>query len=75
MEAFNFTVGNEDCCCYTFDMRKLTIARSVHKDFVSAVMDVRAKWADVIHLHSSSASTPASPFCHALFCSVCCARA
>lgn len=31
MEAFNFTVGNEDCCCYTFDMRKLKSARCVHK--------------------------------------------
>ncbi|KAF5842529.1 DDB1 and CUL4-associated factor [Dunaliella salina] len=40
MEAFNFTVANEDCCLYTYDMRKLTSALCVHKDFVSAVMDV-----------------------------------
>ncbi|KAL6763169.1 WD40-repeat-containing domain protein [Haematococcus lacustris] len=40
MEAFNFTGANEDCCLYTFDMRKLQSALCVHKDFVSAVMDV-----------------------------------
>lgn len=31
MEAFNFTVANEDCCLYTFDMRKLSSATCVHK--------------------------------------------
>ncbi len=36
MEAFNFTVANEDCCLYTYDMRKLTSALCVHK-----VSDVR----------------------------------
>lgn len=40
MEAFNFTVANEDCNLYSYDMRKLTTATCVHKDFVSAVMDV-----------------------------------
>ena len=40
MEAFNFTAANEDCCLYTYDMRKLQSATCVHKDFVSAVMDV-----------------------------------
>ena len=40
MEAFNFTVANEDTNLYSFDMRKLTIATCVHKDFVSAVLDV-----------------------------------
>lgn len=40
MEALHFTVANEDCCLYTFDMRKLQAATTVHKDFVSAVMDV-----------------------------------
>ncbi|KAK9798589.1 hypothetical protein WJX73_005000 [Symbiochloris irregularis] len=39
-EAFNLTVANEDCCLYTFDIRKLKTATCVHKDFVSAVMDV-----------------------------------
>jgi WD repeat and SOF domain-containing protein 1 len=40
MEAFNFTVANEDCCLYTYDMRKLQAAACVHHDFVSSVMDV-----------------------------------
>lgn len=40
MEAFNFTVANDDCCLYSYDMRKLSSAVCVHKDFVSAVMDV-----------------------------------
>lgn len=40
MEPFNFTLGSEDSNCYTFDMRKLESALNVHKDFVSAVMDI-----------------------------------
>jgi len=40
IEAFNFTVANEDCNLYSYDMRKLDIAACVHKDFVSSVMDV-----------------------------------
>lgn len=40
MEAFNFTAASEDCNLYTYDMRKLQSASCVHKDFVSAVMDV-----------------------------------
>ncbi|EIE25085.1 WD40 repeat-like protein [Coccomyxa subellipsoidea C-169] len=40
MEAFNFTCANEDCNLYTYDMRKLKSAACIHKDFVSAVMDV-----------------------------------
>jgi len=40
MEAFNFTAANEDSSLYTYDMRKLQSATCVHKDFVSAVMDV-----------------------------------
>lgn len=40
MEPFNFTVANEDHNLYTFDMRKLASALMVHKDHVSAVMDV-----------------------------------
>ena len=40
MEAFNFVVANEDHNLYTFDMRKMDSARCVHKDHVSAVMDV-----------------------------------
>eukprot|EP00050_Salpingoeca_kvevrii_P004959 m.267028 g.267028 ORF g.267028 m.267028 type:complete len:523 (+) comp11068_c2_seq1:1655-3223(+) len=40
MEAFNFTAANEDHNLYTFDMRKLDHALNVHKDHVSAVMDI-----------------------------------
>jgi WD repeat and SOF domain-containing protein 1 len=40
MEAFNFTLANEDHNLYTFDMRKLDIARNVHTDHVSAVLSV-----------------------------------
>lgn len=37
MEPINFTVANEDHNLYTYDMRKLTEALRVHKDFVNAV--------------------------------------
>lgn len=40
MEAFNFTLANEDHNLYTFDMRKLDFARNVHTDHVSAVLAV-----------------------------------
>ncbi|GAB9465913.1 Glycoside hydrolase [Globisporangium polare] len=40
MEPFNFTVANEDHNLYTFDMRRMKRALMVHKDHVSAVMDV-----------------------------------
>lgn len=40
MEPLNFTVANEDGNLYSFDMRKLDRAKIVHKDFLSAVMDV-----------------------------------
>eukprot|EP00475_Leptophrys_vorax_P022178 TRINITY_DN3017_c0_g1_i1.p1 TRINITY_DN3017_c0_g1~~TRINITY_DN3017_c0_g1_i1.p1 ORF type:complete len:469 (+),score=124.85 TRINITY_DN3017_c0_g1_i1:43-1407(+) len=40
MEAFNFSVANEDQNCYTFDMRKLDEAALVHRDHVSAVMSI-----------------------------------
>mmetsp|Transcript_25659 Transcript_25659/g.48639 ORF Transcript_25659/g.48639 Transcript_25659/m.48639 type:complete len:455 (-) Transcript_25659:141-1505(-) len=39
-EPLNFTVANEDCNLYSYDMRKLTMATCVHEDFVSAVMDI-----------------------------------
>ena len=31
MEAFNFTVANEDCNLYTYDMRRLQSAACMHK--------------------------------------------
>jgi len=40
MEAFNFVAANEDHNLYTFDMRRLDKARKVHKDHVSAVLDI-----------------------------------
>lgn len=40
MEAFNFTVANEDHNCYTFDMRKMDRASNILKDHVSAVLDL-----------------------------------
>jgi hypothetical protein len=43
MEAFNFTAANEDCCLYTFDMRKLSSARCVHKVRCVCVWRARAR--------------------------------
>lgn len=42
MEAFNFTVANDDHNCYTYDMRRLSTfgAVKVHKDHVAAVMSL-----------------------------------
>lgn len=42
IEAFNFTVANDDQNCYTFDMRRLSRrgALAVHKDHTGAVMTV-----------------------------------
>ncbi|XP_033726889.1 DDB1- and CUL4-associated factor 13-like [Pecten maximus] len=40
MEAFIFTVANEDYNLYTFDMRKLSVPVNIHMDHVAAVMDV-----------------------------------
>jgi len=40
MEAFNFSVANEDNNCYTFDMRRLDKALKVHTDHVAAVLDI-----------------------------------
>ncbi|EFX72618.1 hypothetical protein DAPPUDRAFT_308127 [Daphnia pulex] len=40
MEAFIFTVANEDYNLYTFDMRNLNSPLNVHSDHVSAVIDV-----------------------------------
>ncbi|CAN1286890.1 DDB1- and CUL4-associated factor 13, partial [Linum perenne] len=49
MEPLNFTAvssmillnpANEDCSCYSYDARKLDEAKCVHKDHVSAVMDI-----------------------------------
>ena len=39
-EPFNFVLANEDHNLYTFDLRKLEKAMMIHKDHVSAVMDI-----------------------------------
>jgi len=39
-EPYHFVVANEDHNLYTFDMRNLRSAKMIHKDHVSAVMDV-----------------------------------
>lgn len=36
-EPFNFTVGNEDSNCYTYDMRRLDKVKMIHKDHILAV--------------------------------------
>ena len=40
LEAYIFTVANEDYNLYTFDLRKMDTALFVHRDHVMAVMDV-----------------------------------
>lgn len=40
MEAFHFSVANEDYNVYSFDMRRMKEAKSVHMDHVGAVMDL-----------------------------------
>merc|ERR1719382_551307 len=40
MQPLNFTVANEDCNLYTFDMRKLQAVLSRHWDHTMAVLDV-----------------------------------
>jgi WD repeat and SOF domain-containing protein 1 len=39
-EAFYFTTANEDHKCYTFDMRRLDHAVTIHEDHVSAVIAI-----------------------------------
>ncbi|GHP04206.1 hypothetical protein PPROV_000296000 [Pycnococcus provasolii] len=40
MEPYNFVCGNEDHNAYSYDMRNLERALCVHKDHVSAIMDI-----------------------------------
>ncbi|KAL4199710.1 hypothetical protein AMTRI_Chr03g52570 [Amborella trichopoda] len=39
-EPMNFSLANEDCNCYSYDMRNMEQAKCVHRDHVSAVMDI-----------------------------------
>lgn len=40
IEPINFTVGNDDSNCYSFDMRKMDKAKVIHKDHIAAVTDI-----------------------------------
>lgn len=40
VEAYNFSVANEDSNAYTFDMRRLDAPVNVHIDHVAAVLDI-----------------------------------
>jgi WD repeat and SOF domain-containing protein 1 len=40
IEPINFTVGNDDSNCYSFDMRKMDKAKIIHKDHIGAVIDL-----------------------------------
>jgi len=39
-EPLNFTVGNDDSNCYTFDMRKMNTIMKIHKGHIGSVMDI-----------------------------------
>jgi WD repeat and SOF domain-containing protein 1 len=39
-EPMNIVIGNENSNCYTFDMRKLDEPKMIHKDHLSAVLDI-----------------------------------
>lgn len=39
-EPLNLVIGNDNGNCYTFDIRKLDHAKMVHKDHVSAILDI-----------------------------------
>jgi WD repeat and SOF domain-containing protein 1 len=40
LEAFLLTTANEDCNLYTYDMRNMSSAICVHRDFTSSVTDI-----------------------------------
>ena len=39
-EPMNIVIGNENARCYTFDMRKLSEPKMIHKDHFSAILDI-----------------------------------
>ncbi len=39
-EPLNFTVGNDDANCYTFDMRKMNNIMKIHKGHIGSIMDI-----------------------------------
>ncbi len=40
IEPINFTVGSEDGNCYSFDMRKMDAAKTIHRDHIGAIIDL-----------------------------------
>ena len=40
LEPINFTVGNDDSNCYSFDLRRMDKAKIIHKDHIGAVTDL-----------------------------------
>jgi WD repeat and SOF domain-containing protein 1 len=40
LEPINFTIGSDDSNCYTFDLRRMDKAKTIHKDHVGAVTDI-----------------------------------
>lgn len=40
LEPINLVVGNDDSNCYSFDIRKMDRARTIHKGHIGAVMDI-----------------------------------
>lgn len=39
-EPMNIVIGNENANCYTFDMRRLEEPKMIHKDHMSAILDI-----------------------------------
>jgi WD repeat and SOF domain-containing protein 1 len=40
LEPINFTIGNDDSNCYSFDLRRMDKAKTIHKDHIGAVTDL-----------------------------------
>lgn len=40
LEPMNFTVGNDDSNCYSFDLRRMDRAKLIHKGHIAAVTDI-----------------------------------
>jgi DDB1- and CUL4-associated factor 13 len=40
LEPINLTIGNDDGNCYTFDLRRMDKAKTIHKDHIGAITDI-----------------------------------
>lgn len=40
LEPMNFTIGNDDSNCYSFDLRRMDRAKIIHKGHIAAVTDI-----------------------------------